>query len=49
MKWTFQDYKHYSAEHLHKLDKQRLTQNALKDYLPVRRNTSGKRHPRFQH
>lgn len=29
MNWTFNNYKHYSAEHLHKADKARLTRESL--------------------
>jgi hypothetical protein len=48
MNWTFQDHRHYSAEHLQKVDKQRLTQHIQRDYLPVRKRARAKYRPCFQ-
>jgi|GEM_PF-6938541 len=43
MKWTFDDYKHYSTEHLQKAEKQRLAIELEKHLTPLRRGLSGKR------
>ena len=49
MNWSMQNLKHYSAEHLHKPDKNRLGQNLEKDCLPLQRGTQVKRRSCFQH
>ncbi|MGB7338062.1 MAG: hypothetical protein WBC91_04140 [Phototrophicaceae bacterium] len=43
MKWTFDDYRHYSTEHMQKADKQRQARELDKDPTPQRRGVLGKR------
>lgn len=43
MQWTFDNYKHYSAEHMQKAEKHRLAQELDRNVEPRRREVLGKR------
>jgi len=43
MKWTFDNYKHYSTEHMQKAEKKRLAEEVNKDQLPQRKGVLGTR------
>ncbi|MEM9953197.1 MAG: hypothetical protein AAF846_16450 [Chloroflexota bacterium] len=45
MKWTFDDYRHYSTEHLQKAEKRRVAREGKLESMPRRRGVQGKRRP----
>jgi hypothetical protein len=47
MNWTFQKHRHYNAQHLQKVDKQHLTQDAKNDYPPLNKGTLTKHRSRL--
>lgn len=42
MRWTFEDYKHYSTEHMQKVEKQSLAKGLEKHLIPLRKGKRGK-------
>ena len=48
MNWSMQSHKHYSAEHLHKVDKRHLGQNVEKEVLPIQKGSRNKHRTGFQ-